>query len=87
MPTPSWARADERDVADDYASRSRSGGSRAGRASGTSVGRLRCRKMRCVTADSSMSGKIALTYSIANFPTLRCLEQIRNVVTHRHPYC
>ena len=27
---------------------------------------------------SALSGKIAFTYSIANFPTRRCLEQIRN---------
>lgn len=40
---------------DDYASLSRRGGARAGRASGTSVGRPRCRKMRSVTADSSRS--------------------------------
>ncbi len=26
----------------------------------------------------ALSGKIVVTYSIANFPTLRCLEQIRN---------
>ena len=26
----------------------------------------------------ALAGKIAFTYSIANFPTLRCLEQIRN---------
>lgn len=26
----------------------------------------------------ALSGKIVFTYSIANFPTLRCLEQIRN---------
>jgi len=30
----------------------------------------------------ALSGKIALTYSIANFPTLRCLEQIRNDVCY-----
>ena len=30
----------------------------------------------------ALSGKIALTYSIANFPTLRCLEHIRNDVCY-----
>jgi len=39
----------------DYAARSPSGGARAGRASGTSGGRPRCRRMRRVTADSSRS--------------------------------
>ena len=40
---------------DDYASLSRRGGARAGRAAGTSVRRPRCRRMRSVTADSSRS--------------------------------
>ncbi len=31
-----------------------------------------------------MSGKIVFTYSIANFPTLRCLEQIRNDVCYHN---
>jgi transketolase len=30
----------------------------------------------------AMSGKIVFTYSIGNFPTLRCLEQIRNDVCY-----
>jgi transketolase len=30
----------------------------------------------------ALSGKIVFTYSIANFPTLRCLEQIRNDVCY-----
>ena len=30
----------------------------------------------------ALSGKIALTYSIANFPTLRCLEQVRNDICY-----
>jgi transketolase len=30
----------------------------------------------------AMSGRIVFTYSIANFPTLRCLEQIRNDVCY-----
>ena len=32
----------------------------------------------------SMGGKIVFTYSIANFPTLRCLEQIRNDVCYHN---
>ena len=31
-----------------------------------------------VAAGMALEGKIAFTYSIGNFPTLRCLEQIRN---------
>lgn len=34
--------------------------------------------MTSVAAGMSMEGKIVFTYSIANFPILRCLEQIRN---------
>ena len=34
--------------------------------------------MTGVAAGMAMEGKIVFTYSIANFPTLRCLEQIRN---------
>jgi transketolase len=30
----------------------------------------------------ALSGKIVFTYSIANFPTLRCLEQVRNDVCY-----
>jgi transketolase len=30
----------------------------------------------------ALCGKIVFTYSIANFPTLRCLEQIRNDVCY-----
>jgi transketolase len=37
-----------------------------------------------IAAGLAHSGKIVFTYSIANFPTLRCLEQIRNdVCSHR----
>src|ERR1017187_6469865 len=36
--------------------------------------------MTGVAAGLAMSGKIVFTYSIANFPTLRCLEHIRNDV-------
>src|SRR2546423_13516325 len=34
--------------------------------------------MTGVAAGPAMSGKTAFTYSIGNFPTLRCLEQLRN---------
>lgn len=34
--------------------------------------------MTSVAAGMSLEGKIVFTYSIGNFPTLRCLEQIRN---------
>lgn len=34
--------------------------------------------MTAVAAGMAMNGKIVFTYSIGNFPTLRCLEQIRN---------
>jgi transketolase len=35
-----------------------------------------------VAAGMALSGKIVFTYSIANFPTLRCLEQIRNDICY-----
>jgi transketolase len=35
-----------------------------------------------IAAGMALSGKIVFTYSIANFPTLRCLEQIRNDVCY-----
>jgi transketolase len=35
-----------------------------------------------VAAGIAMTGKIVFTYSIANFPTLRCFEQIRNDVCY-----
>ncbi|HEX7529557.1 MAG TPA: transketolase C-terminal domain-containing protein [Pyrinomonadaceae bacterium] len=38
--------------------------------------------MTGIAAGLALSGKIAFTYSIANFPTLRCLEQIRNDVCY-----
>ena len=34
--------------------------------------------MTSMAAGMALEGKIVFTYSIANFPTLRCLEQIRN---------
>lgn len=38
--------------------------------------------MTGVAAGMALSGKIVFTYSIANFPILRCLEQIRNDVCY-----
>jgi transketolase len=38
--------------------------------------------MTGVAAGLALSGKIVITYSIANFPTMRCLEQIRNDVCY-----
>lgn len=38
--------------------------------------------MTSIAAGMAMSGRIVFTYSIANFPTLRCLEQIRNDVCY-----
>ncbi len=38
--------------------------------------------MTGLAAGLALSGKIVFTYSIANFPTLRCLEQIRNDVCY-----
>jgi transketolase len=38
--------------------------------------------MTGVAAGLAMTGKIVFTYSIGNFPTLRCLEQIRNDVCY-----
>jgi transketolase len=40
--------------------------------------------MTGMAAGMAMSGKIVFTYSIANFPTLRCLEHIRNDVCHHN---
>jgi transketolase len=37
-----------------------------------------------MAAGMALSGKIAFTYSIANFPTMRCLEQIRNDVCYHN---
>ena len=34
--------------------------------------------MTGIATGLALEGKIVYTYSIANFPTLRCLEQIRN---------
>lgn len=38
--------------------------------------------MTGMAAGMALSGKIAFTYSIANFPTLRCLEHIRNDICY-----
>ena len=38
--------------------------------------------MTGVACGVAMEGNTAITYSIANFPTLRCLEQIRNDVCY-----
>lgn len=40
--------------------------------------------MTGLAAGMALSGKIVFTYSIANFPTLRCLEQIRNDVCYHN---
>ena len=37
-------------------------------------------EMTGVACGVAMDGNIAITYSIANFPTIRCLEQVRNDV-------
>lgn len=37
-----------------------------------------------IAAGLAQSGHVAFCYSIANFPTLRCLEQIRNDVCHHN---
>lgn len=40
--------------------------------------------MTGIAAGLAMEGYTVFTYSIANFPTLRCLEQIRNDVCYHH---
>ena len=35
-----------------------------------------------IGAGMALSGKVVFIYSIANFPTLRCLEQVRNDVCY-----
>ena len=42
------------------------------------------KNMTGVACGVAMEGNIAITYSIANFPTLRCLEQIRNDVCYHN---
>jgi len=38
--------------------------------------------MTGIATGMALSGKVVFTYSIANFPTLRCLEQVRNDVCY-----
>lgn len=40
--------------------------------------------MTTVAAGMALTGKTVFTYSIGNFPTLRCLEQIRNDCTYHN---
>jgi len=40
--------------------------------------------MTGVAAGMALSGKIVFTYSIANFPILRCLEQVRNDICYHN---
>jgi transketolase len=40
--------------------------------------------MMGVAAGIALSGKVVFTYSIANFPTFRCLEQIRNDICYHN---
>ncbi len=40
--------------------------------------------MAGVAAGLALSGKIVFTYSIANFPVMRCLEQLRNDVCYHN---
>jgi transketolase len=40
--------------------------------------------MTGLAAGMALAGRIVFTYSIANFPTLRCLEQIRNDVCYHN---
>ena len=37
-----------------------------------------------IAAGMALCGKIVFTYSIGNFPTLRCIEQIRNDVCYHN---
>ena len=40
--------------------------------------------MTGIAAGLALTGKIAVTYSIANFPVMRCLEQVRNDVCYHN---
>ena len=40
--------------------------------------------MTAVAAGMALEGKTVFTYSIGNFPTIRCLEQIRNDCAYHH---
>ena len=43
--------------------------------------------MTGIAAGMALEGKIVFTYSIANFPILRCLEQIRNDACYHETKC
>lgn len=40
--------------------------------------------LTAMAAGMALEGNVVFTYSIGNFPTLRCLEQIRNDVAYHH---
>jgi transketolase len=40
--------------------------------------------MTGIATGMALCGKVVFTYSIANFPTLRCVEQVRNDVCYHH---
>ncbi len=40
--------------------------------------------MAGIAAGMALCGKVVFTYSIANFPTIRCLEQVRNDICYHH---
>ena len=40
--------------------------------------------MAGIATGLSLCGKIVFTYSLANFPTIRCLEQIRNDICYHN---
>jgi transketolase len=40
--------------------------------------------MTGIAAGMAVSGKVVFTYSIGNFPTLRCLEQVRNDICYHN---
>jgi transketolase len=40
--------------------------------------------MTGIAAGLALTGKIAITYSIANFPVMRCLEQVRNDICYHN---
>ena len=40
--------------------------------------------MTAIAAGMALEGHVVFTYSIGNFPTLRCLEQIRNDVCYHN---
>lgn len=40
--------------------------------------------MASISAGLALEGNMVFTYSIGNFPTLRCIEQIRNLICYHH---